>query len=90
VQQGAEAPIDVRHVPVRLRLRHVLRSAADRAREEMRDVVRALKSYPPEKEYSELFRWCTTNMKVVADEVVRAYVDHPDVIDKLIEDAKHD
>ena len=71
-------------------VQYVLKSAADRAREEMLEVVRVLKSNPPDKEYLELFRWCTTNMKPIADKVVRTYVDHPDVIDKLIEDAKHD
>jgi hypothetical protein len=64
-------------------VRDVLKSTADRAREEMLDVVRVLKSNPPEKEDSELFRWCTTNMKVVADEVVRAYVDHPTLLISL-------
>jgi hypothetical protein len=68
----------------------VLKSAADRARGEMLEVVRVLKSNPPDKEYSELFFWCTINMRPIADKVVRAYVDEPSVVDKLIENAKHD
>jgi hypothetical protein len=71
-------------------VKFVLKSAADRARGEMLEVVRVLKSNPPDKEYSELFHWCTINMKPIADKVVRTYVDEPGIIDKLIENAKHD
>src|ERR1039458_3569485 len=68
----------------------VLKSAADQARAEMLEVVRILKSNPPDKEYSELFRWCTTNMKPIADRLVHTYVSDPNAYNKLIEDAKHD
>jgi hypothetical protein len=68
----------------------VLKSAADQARSELLEVVRVLKSNPPDREYAELFRWCTNNMKAVAAKVVRTYVDEPDVVNRLIENAKHD
>ena len=71
-------------------VRFVLKSAAEQARSELREVVRVLKSYPPDREYTELFRWCADNMKTVAEKVVRAYVDEPDVVNRLIENAKHD
>jgi hypothetical protein len=68
----------------------VLKSAADQARSELLEVVKSLKSNPPDKEYAELFRWCTNNMKPVVDRVVRAYDEEPDVVNRLIEYAKHD
>jgi hypothetical protein len=71
-------------------IQFVLRSAAGQARSELLEVVRALKSNPPDKEYFELFRWCTNKMKPVADRVVRAYDDDPDVVNRLIEYAKRD
>jgi len=52
-------------------------------------VVKRLKSSPPEQEYAELLRWCRNNMKPAA-ELVRAYIESPGSLDKLIEDAKHD
>jgi hypothetical protein len=71
-------------------IQFVLRSAAGQARSELLEVVRALKSNPPDKEYFELFRWCTIKMKPVADKLVRAYDDEPDVVNRLIEYAKRD
>ena len=71
-------------------VRFVLKSAADRAREEILEVVRVLKSNPPDKEYGELFRWCTENMKPAAEDLARAYVEAPGAFDKLIEKAKRD
>ena len=71
-------------------VRFVIKSAADRAIGDMRQVVRVLKSNPPDKEYAELFRWCTNNMKPAAEKLVRAYADAPDAFDKLIDDAKHE
>jgi hypothetical protein len=71
-------------------IQFVLKSAAERARGEMLEVVKVLKSNPPDREYVELFRWCTTNMKPIADKVVHTYVDNPEGVNKLIEDAKHD
>ena len=52
-------------------VRFVLKSAADRAREDMLQVVAVIKSNPPDKEYAELFRWCTNNMKPAAEAVSR-------------------
>lgn len=71
-------------------LQFVLKSAADRAREDMLQIVRVLKSNPPDKEYAELLRWCTNNMKPAAEKLVRAYADAPGAYDKLIDAAKHD
>lgn len=71
-------------------VRFVIKSAADRAHEDMLQVVRVLKSNPPDKEYAELFRWCSNNMKPAAEKLVRAYADAPDAFDKLIDDAKHE
>jgi hypothetical protein len=68
----------------------VLKSAADRAREDMLQVVGVLKSKPPDKEYAELFRWCTNNMKPGAEKLLRGYAEAPDALDKLIDSAKHD
>ena len=52
-------------------VRLVLKSAADRAREDMLQVVGVLKSNPPDREYAELFRWCTNNMKPGAEKLLR-------------------
>ena len=71
-------------------VRFVIKSAADRAHEDMLQVVRVLKSNPPDKEYAELFRWCTHNMKPAAEKLVRAYADAPGAFDKLIDNAKHE
>jgi hypothetical protein len=71
-------------------VRFVIKSAADRAREDMLQVVSVLKSNTPDKEYPELFRWCTNNMKPAAEKLVRAYVDAPGAFDKLIDNAKHE
>jgi hypothetical protein len=71
-------------------VRHVLRSAADRAVEEMREVVRSLKSNPPELQSAELFRWCTGTMKGIADKVVGTHIREPGVIEQLIKTAKED
>ena len=71
-------------------VRFVIKSAADRAHEDMLQVVRVLKSNPPDKEYAELFRWCTNNMKPAAEKLVRAYADAPGAFDKLIDNAKHE
>ncbi|MFZ0096470.1 MAG: hypothetical protein WAK97_21330 [Pseudolabrys sp.] len=71
-------------------VRFVLKSAADRAREDMLQVVAVLKSNPPDKEYAELFRWCTNNMKPGAEKLLRGYAQAPDALDKLIDNAKHD
>ena len=68
----------------------VLRSAADRAHEEMLEVVRAVKSNPPERQSAEIFRWCTGVMKGIADKVVSTYVNQPDVIEGIIKKAKED
>jgi hypothetical protein len=68
----------------------ILKSAAGHARSELLEVVRVLKSSPPDREYFELFCWCTNNMKSVAEKVVRAYLDDPDVVDRLIENANRD
>jgi hypothetical protein len=68
----------------------VLRSAADQAKEDVLVVVKRLKSSPPEQEYAELLRWCRNNMKPAAEKLVRAYIESPGSLDKLIEDAKHD
>jgi hypothetical protein len=57
---------------------------------EMLRVVRALKSSPPDREYAELFRWCTTSMKPLAEKVVRTYYDNPNTIDQTIRDAKQE
>jgi hypothetical protein len=66
------------------------KSAADRAHEEMLQVVRVLKSNPPDKEHAELFSWCTNNMKPAVEKLLRAYVGAPDEFDKLIDNAKRD
>ena len=71
-------------------VRFVLKSAADRAREDMLQVVAVIKSNPPDKEYAELFRWCTNNMKPAAEKLFRGYAQAPDALDKLIDNAKHD
>jgi hypothetical protein len=71
-------------------VRFVKKSAADLARKDMLQVVRVLKSTPPDKEYAELFHWCTNNMKPAAEKLVRAYADAPAAFDKLIDNAKHD
>ena len=68
----------------------VLRSAADRAKAEMDEVVRVLKSYPPDAEYAELSRWCANNMKANAVKVVGAYVDERERLDNLIDKSKQD
>jgi hypothetical protein len=56
----------------------------------MLQVVGVLKSNPPDKEYAELLRWCTNNMKPGAEKLLRAYAEAPDALDKLIDNAKHD
>jgi hypothetical protein len=71
-------------------VRFVKKSAADLARKDMLQVVRVLKSTPPDKEYAELFHWCTNNMKPAAEKLVRAYSDAPTAFDKLIDNAKRD
>jgi len=71
-------------------IRFVLRSAADRARGEMLQVVKVLKSHPPDVETAELIRWCTTIMKNIANEVVGTYLKQPDVIEQLIRKAIDD
>jgi hypothetical protein len=69
-------------------VRFVLKSAADQARSELREVVKVLKSNPPDREYAELLRWCTDNMKTVANNLLRKYGEEPDFVDGLIEGAK--
>lgn len=71
-------------------IQFVLRSAADRARGEMLQVVKVLKSHPPDVETAELIRWCTTIMKNIASEVVGTYLRQPDVIEQLIRKAIED
>ena len=71
-------------------VRFLIKSAADRAHEDMLQVVRVLKSNPPDKEYAELFRWCTNNMKPAAEKLLRAYADAPGAFDKFIDNAKHE
>jgi hypothetical protein len=71
-------------------VRFVLKSAADRAREDLLQVVAVLRSNPPDKEYAELLRWCINNMKPGAEKLIRAYADAPGALDKLIDSAKHD
>jgi len=68
----------------------VLVQAASLARAEMLRVVQVLKSSPPDKEYAELFRWCTTTMKPLAENVVRTYYDNPNTIDQMIATAKQE
>ena len=68
----------------------ILRSAANIAVGEMREVVRVLKTHPPETEYAELLRWCTTNMNEIANQVVSDYVSQRDTVDQLIEKSKQD
>jgi hypothetical protein len=84
VSNGSWLPLSVDDV------RFVIKSAADRAIGDMRQVVRVLKSNPPDKEYAELFLWCTNNMKPAAEKLVRAYADAPGAFDKLNDDAKHE
>jgi hypothetical protein len=71
-------------------VRFLIKSAANRAHEDMLQVVRVLKSNPPDKEYAELFRWCTNNMKPAAEKLLRAYADAPGAFDNLIDNAKHE
>lgn len=71
-------------------VRYVLRSAADKAVGEMREVVRSIKSNPLELQSAELLRWCTGTMKGIADEVVGTYIRQPDLIEQLIKKAKED
>ena len=49
----------------------IVKSAADHAREQMLQVVNVFKSNPPDKEYAELFRWCTNIMKPAAENMHR-------------------
>ena len=69
-------------------VQHVLRSAADRAHKEMRQVIDAIKSNPPERQSSELFKWCKETMRRLAEQVVATYVRNPEVTDRLIQKAK--
>ena len=69
-------------------VQYVLMSAATRAHGEMLQVVRVLKSNPPDVETAELYRWCTGTMKGIAKKVVDAYADQPDVIEQIIKKAK--
>ena len=71
-------------------IQYVLKSAADRAKGEMLQVISVLKSYPPEAETTELYRWCTGKMKDIAFEVVSAYVNQPDTIQQIINRAKYE
>jgi hypothetical protein len=66
----------------------VLKSAADKAYSEMRQVVEIFKSKPPEIETAELEKWCQSTMKNIAEQVVGTYVTQPDVIEGLISRAK--
>ena len=66
----------------------VLQSAAGRAKGEMDEVVRIIKSYPSNVEYAELSRWCTSNMKPIAFEVVGAYANQREALEKLIDKSK--
>ncbi len=67
---------------------YVFKSAADRARAEMLQVVDVLKSYPPDQEAAELLKWCTGPMKAIADQVVGAYVRRSELIEQIIKKAK--
>ena len=69
-------------------VQYVLASAATRAQGEMRQVIKVLKSNPPDVETAELYRWCTGPMKDIAQKVVVAYTDQPDVIEQIIKKAK--
>lgn len=66
----------------------ILKSAADRARGELGEVVKILKSYPPDREYAELSAWCTTKMTSFASKVVVGYVNDREKIDGIIDNAK--
>jgi hypothetical protein len=71
-------------------VQYVLRSAADRAHKEMRQVIDAIKSNPPERQPSELLKWCKETMRRLAEQVVATYVRNPEVTDRLIQKAKAD
>jgi hypothetical protein len=66
----------------------ILRSSADRAKDELSEVIKVLKSYPANREYAELSVWCTTKMNSFARKIVLGYVEERKKIDDLIEDAK--
>ena len=71
-------------------VQRVLRSAADRAYKEMRQVIDGIKSNPPERQSSELFKWCKETMRRLAEQVVGTYLSNPEVTDRLIQKAKED
>jgi hypothetical protein len=67
---------------------YILRSAADRARGELNEVIKVLKSYPADREYAELSAWCTAKMSSFATKVISGYIEGRKTIDELIENAK--
>jgi hypothetical protein len=68
----------------------ILKSAADRAKGELTEVIKILKSYPADREYAELSAWCTTRMTSFARNIVVGYVEEREKIDGIIENAKRD
>ena len=69
-------------------VQYILRSAADRAKDEMLQVTEVLRSYPPDGETAELLKWCTGKMKGIADQVVGTYARQPELIEQIIRKAK--
>ena len=66
----------------------VLRSAADRARNELREVVAVLRAHPPDQEYKELSSWCKTKMVGFAQQILAGYDRERAAIEGLIDRAK--
>ena len=68
----------------------VLKAAADRARAEMDEVVKVLKSFPPGQEYPALSQWCRTKMRDAATRVLASYEQDRAKVDDIIDNAKKD
>ena len=68
----------------------VLKAAADRARDELKQVVEVLKSFPPDRENAALAEWCTTKMTGFVTKIVNGYAFEREQIDNLIKRSKAD
>jgi hypothetical protein len=68
----------------------ILKSAADRARGELQEVINVIKSWPPDQEYAQLSLWCSTKMNSFAAMILNGYARDQEKVDSMIYWAKRD
>jgi hypothetical protein len=68
----------------------VLREAADRAKAQMNEVIRLLKSNPPDLEQAKRIKWCKETLIALATNRLHLYKENSERLEAAIEKAKRE